>query len=92
MEFKGKRILLTGAAGGLGEITAQAFAEAGATLILSSRNEEKLNEIAAALPGGPHEVIAADLTAPATSTSSSPTPVAPAAGRSMKRRPRRSAR
>jgi short-subunit dehydrogenase len=62
--FQGKRILLTGAAGGLGEITAQAFAEAGATLILSSRNEAKLNEIAAALPGGPHEVIAADLAEP----------------------------
>jgi short-subunit dehydrogenase len=64
VSFTGKRILLTGAAGGLGEITAQAFAEAGATLILSSRNEAKLNEIAAALPGGPHEVIAADLSEP----------------------------
>lgn len=55
MNFKGKRILLTGAAGGLGEITAKAFAEAGATLILSSRNEAKLNEIASELPGGPHK-------------------------------------
>ncbi|MFT4048294.1 MAG: SDR family NAD(P)-dependent oxidoreductase [Solirubrobacterales bacterium] len=64
MDFSGKRVLLTGAAGGLGEITAQAFAEAGATLILSSRNEEKLAEIAAALPGGPHEVVAADLMQP----------------------------
>lgn len=64
MDFSGKRILLTGAAGGLGEVTAKAFADAGATLILSSRNEEKLNEIAAALPGGPHEVIAADLMEP----------------------------
>ncbi|MBJ7459176.1 MAG: SDR family NAD(P)-dependent oxidoreductase [Thermoleophilaceae bacterium] len=64
MSFSGKRILLTGAAGGLGEITAAAFAEAGATLILSSRNEEKLNEIVAGLPGGPHEVIAADLMQP----------------------------
>jgi short-subunit dehydrogenase len=61
VSFSGKRVLLTGAAGGLGEITAQALAGAGATLILSSRNEEKLNEIAASLPGGPHEVIAADL-------------------------------
>lgn len=61
MDFAGKRVLLTGAAGGLGEITAAAFAEAGATLILSSRNEAKLQEIAGLLPGGPHEVIAADL-------------------------------
>lgn len=64
MDFSGKRILLTGAAGGLGEVTAKAFADAGATLILSSRNEEKLRELAAELPGGPHEVIAADLTEP----------------------------
>lgn len=64
MSFTGKRILLTGAAGGLGEITARAFAEAGATLILSSRNEQRLSEIAAELPGGPHEVIAADLLEP----------------------------
>lgn len=61
MDFSGKRVLLTGAAGGLGEITARAFADAGATLILSSRNEDKLRELAAALPGGPHEVVAADL-------------------------------
>jgi short-subunit dehydrogenase len=64
VDFKGKRVLLTGAAGGLGEITARAFADAGATLILSSRNEQKLNEIAASLPGGPHEVVAADLMQP----------------------------
>lgn len=64
MSFSGKRILLTGAAGGLGEITARAFAEAGATLILSSRNEAKLHEMAASLPGGPHQVIAADLLDP----------------------------
>lgn len=61
--FSGKRVLLTGAAGGLGETTAHALAGAGATLILSSRNEEKLREIAAELPGGPHEIVAADLLA-----------------------------
>lgn len=65
MDFQGKRVLLTGAAGGLGEITAHAFADAGATLILSSRNEAKLNELAGQLAGGPHEVIAADLMDPA---------------------------
>lgn len=65
MDFAGKRVLLTGAAGGLGEITAHAFAEAGATLILSSRDQQKLDQLAATLPGGPHEVIAADLTAAA---------------------------
>ncbi len=59
--FAGKRVLLTGAAGGLGEITARALADAGATLILSSRNEQALNELAESLPNGPHEVVAADL-------------------------------
>lgn len=59
--FSGKRILITGAAGGLGETTAKALAGVGATLILSSRDEAKLRQIASELPGGPHEVIAADL-------------------------------
>lgn len=68
MDFKGKRVLLTGAAGGLGEITARAFAESGATLILSSRNEARLKELADSLPGGPHEVIAADLEDPSAPT------------------------
>jgi short-subunit dehydrogenase len=62
--FSGKRVLLTGAAGGLGEITARALADAGATVILSSRNEAKLQELAKELPGGPHEVVAADLLQP----------------------------
>lgn len=56
--------MLTGAAGGLGEASAKALAEQGATLILSSRNAEKLEEIASSLPGGPHEVVAADLKDP----------------------------
>jgi short-subunit dehydrogenase len=64
VSFEGKRVLLTGAAGGLGETTAKALAEAGATLILSSRNEEKLNQMAASLPNGPHEVVVADLDVP----------------------------
>lgn len=63
MSFTGKRVLLTGAAGGLGETTAHALAKAGATLVLSSRNEVKLREIAESLPGGPHETLPADLLA-----------------------------
>lgn len=64
MDFSGKRVLLTGAAGGLGQVIARAFAEAGATMILSSRAEEKPEDVAAALPGGPHEALAADLLEP----------------------------
>ncbi|MFY9265114.1 MAG: SDR family NAD(P)-dependent oxidoreductase [Solirubrobacterales bacterium] len=61
MDPAGKRVLLTGAAGGLGETAAKALARRGATLILSSRNRERLDLLAAELPGGGHEVIAADL-------------------------------
>lgn len=64
MDFAGKRILLTGAAGGLGETSARALAERGATLLLTSRNREKLEEIAAQLPGQGHLAIAADLAEP----------------------------
>lgn len=63
MELAGKRVLLTGAAGGLGETAAHALAERGATLILSSRNAEQLERIASELPGTGHTVVAADLSA-----------------------------
>ncbi|MBI5310452.1 MAG: SDR family NAD(P)-dependent oxidoreductase [Actinobacteria bacterium] len=61
MDLAGKRVLLTGAAGGLGETAALALAERGATLILSSRNTEQLERIAAELPGAGHTIVAADL-------------------------------
>ncbi|MBI4896857.1 MAG: SDR family NAD(P)-dependent oxidoreductase [Actinobacteria bacterium] len=61
MQIAGKRVLLTGAAGGLGEVSARALAEHGATMILSGRDEQRLNELAASLPGDGHEVIVADL-------------------------------
>ncbi|MBK5229612.1 MAG: SDR family NAD(P)-dependent oxidoreductase [Thermoleophilia bacterium] len=63
MDLPGKRVLVTGAAGGLGEVSARALAERGATLILTSRNREKLEQIAASLPGEGHQTIAADLLA-----------------------------
>jgi short-subunit dehydrogenase len=63
MDLNGKRILLSGATGGLGRAIAGELAGAGAKLVLSSRREQELKEIAAGLPGGAkaHEVIAADL-------------------------------
>lgn len=63
MDPAGKRVLLTGAAGGLGEVTAHALAERGATLVLTSRNAAELERIAAELPGTGHETISADLLA-----------------------------
>lgn len=63
MDLSGKRVLLTGAAGGLGETAARALAGRGATLVLSSRNEQQLERIARELPGTGHTVVVADLSA-----------------------------
>jgi len=46
--FKNKRVWLTGASSGIGEALAYAFAEAGAHLIISARNEQELNRVAGA--------------------------------------------
>jgi short-subunit dehydrogenase len=61
VQLKGKTLLLSGATGGLGRAIAQALAERGARLILSSRKGEELQRLAGELPGGRHEVIVADL-------------------------------
>lgn len=45
--FKNKRVWITGASSGIGEALAYAFAERGANLILSARNETELNRVAA---------------------------------------------
>lgn len=47
----GKRVLVTGAAGGIGSAMAQAFAAKGASLVLADRDETGLARLAAALPG-----------------------------------------
>lgn len=52
--------LLTGATGGIGQAIALALAKRGATLILTGRNRQKLNELSATLPGQ-HHVVVADL-------------------------------
>lgn len=46
-EFQGKRVLITGAAGGLGRAFAQGFAAAGATLLLADVDEHGLARVAA---------------------------------------------
>jgi short-subunit dehydrogenase len=57
----GKAVLLTGATGGLGRAIAAALAARGAAVILSSRKESELNELAASLPGTGHRVVVSDL-------------------------------
>lgn len=61
---EGSRILLTGATGGLGAAIARALASRGATLVLSSRRERELAELAAELPGEGHVPLPADLAEP----------------------------
>ncbi len=63
MELEGKRVLLSGATGGLGNAIAQELAARGAKLVLSSRRQQELGELARSLPGGAerHEAIVADL-------------------------------
>ena len=66
VELEGKTFLLSGATGGLGRTIAEELAAAGATLVLSSRREPELEELAARLPGGArrHRAIVSDLATP----------------------------
>ncbi|MBA2545555.1 MAG: SDR family NAD(P)-dependent oxidoreductase [Solirubrobacterales bacterium] len=63
MELDGKRVLLSGATGGIGQAVAARLADAGAKLVLSSRRKPELTELARSLPGGArrHKVIVSDL-------------------------------
>lgn len=64
MELTGKRVLLTGAAGGLGRAMAHRLADAGGMLTLSGRDGGKLEELAAGLPGTGHLTCVVDLGSP----------------------------
>jgi predicted amino acid dehydrogenase len=61
VELDGKTVLLTGATGGLGRAIATAIAGRGATLVLSARKPEALQELADSLPGEGHRTLVSDL-------------------------------
>lgn len=61
MKLHGKTMLLTGATGGLGRAIAGAVADRGGRVVLSSRNGEGLDQLAASLPGEGHRTIVCDL-------------------------------
>jgi NAD(P)-dependent dehydrogenase (short-subunit alcohol dehydrogenase family) len=58
----GKTILITGASSGIGRTTAIECSKMGATIIITARNEERLNETFERLEGEGHQKIIADLT------------------------------
>jgi NAD(P)-dependent dehydrogenase (short-subunit alcohol dehydrogenase family) len=68
--MKGKVVMITGATGGLGEAASRAFAEAGAQVVMLSRDSAKLQasmqRVRAAVSGARVETITADLAEPAS--------------------------
>jgi short-subunit dehydrogenase len=63
VDLEGKRVLLSGATGGIGRAIAEELAGHGTRLVLSSRRKAELEDLARALPGGSerHGVLVADL-------------------------------
>ncbi len=60
--LSGKNILITGASSGIGAQTAISCSNQGATLILTARNESKLEKTLSQLTGDNHKIVVADLT------------------------------
>lgn len=64
MNNKYQRLLLTGATGGIGESLAKALDQDGYCLLLTGRNEDKLQTLHNKLAGNRHQHFVADLTTP----------------------------
>ena len=60
--LEGKTILVTGASSGIGRATAIACSKMGATMIVTGRNQERLNLTLSQLDGEGHVAISADIT------------------------------
>lgn len=63
-DFTGQVALVTGASSGMGLATAQAFAAAGAAVVLADINEEALQTATDGLRAGGHQVLASPATCP----------------------------
>ena len=60
--LEGKTILVTGASSGIGRAIAIECSKSGATVYLTARNKERLEETLASMEAGEHRIITADLT------------------------------
>lgn len=60
--YAGQVVWITGASSGVGEGLAEAFAEAGARVVLSARREAELDRVRAKLPGSGHLCLPMDVT------------------------------
>ena len=59
--LEGKTVLVTGASSGIGQATAIECSKMGAKVVITGRNEERLNETFSQLEGEGHQIIVADL-------------------------------
>lgn len=60
--LEGKTILVTGASSGIGKAVAISCSQMGATVVITGRNEERLNETYRCLQGEGHSKVCCDLT------------------------------
>ena len=60
--LKGKTILVTGASSGIGRETAIQCSKMGAKVLITARNEERLNDTFSLLVGEGHQILVAELT------------------------------
>lgn len=60
--LEGKTILVTGASSGIGRAIAIECSKSGATVYLTARNKERLEETLSSMEAGQHKIITADLT------------------------------
>ena len=60
--LSGKTVLVTGASSGIGKVTAIECSKMGASVIITGRDQERLNETFSSLVGSGHKQIIADLT------------------------------
>ena len=65
IDFNNKYVLVTGATSGIGLATATELSKVGARVILSGRDEERINEVLAHLPGEGHQTLCLELSNPA---------------------------